>query len=144
MVPWREIRIADALLSPLYHSSITGHFGEEVYESGLLKYRFKMLEDALEAPTTSPDNSCKCVKKREADKARYCTMDGILDISECKRGAPVVISKPHFFLGSPVLRQQFTGLEPERGLHESFFDVDPVSETNAVSFDYLPLCQAMF
>lgn len=109
---------------------MTAHFREEVHEGGLLKYRFKLMEDALEAPNENPDNECKCVKKTASDKAKYCQMSGILDLSACKRGAPVVISKPHFFLGSASLRNKLQGLNPERGLHESFFDVDPVITSN--------------
>lgn len=105
---------------------MTAHFREEVHESGLLKYRFNILEDALEAPIEHPENECWCVKSKPADRQKYCQLNGILDISGCKQGAPVVMSKPHFYLGSPILRNKLQGLSPERGLHESFFDVDPV------------------
>ena len=104
---------------------MTGYFSEERHSAGLLKYRFKIMEAALEAPNNNPDNECKCVKS-EAEKNDFCSIDGILDVSRCQRGAPVVLSKPHFFLGSPVLRNRLKGLEPVREIHESYFDVDPV------------------
>ena len=123
------------------HSTMTAHFREEVHESGLLKYRFKLMEDALAAPHENPDNACMCVKSTAADKEKYCQLDGIVDLSACKKGAPVVISKPHFFLGSQSLRNKLPALNPERGLHESFFDVDPVT-TDAAFRQTCPMFNA--
>ena len=41
--------------------------------------------------------------------------------------APVFISKPHFLDCSPIVLEAVDNLHPDRALHDSFLDVEPVS-----------------
>src|SRR5205085_11866867 len=60
-------------------------------------------------------------------RSSLCTTDGILDISTCKKGAPIVLSSPHFYNGDLSLFQQVYGLKPEKRFHETFLEIEPVS-----------------
>jgi len=43
-------------------------------------------------------------------------------------GAPILMSFPHFYLGSETLREPFEGLEePEQEKHESYVDIHQVN-----------------
>lgn len=39
---------------------------------------------------------------------------------------PVVISPPHFYLGNESLVKAVTGLHPNKRLHQTFVDIEPV------------------
>ena len=39
---------------------------------------------------------------------------------------PVVISPPHFYLGNESLVKAVTGLHPDKKLHQTFVDIEPV------------------
>jgi hypothetical protein len=56
-----------------------------------------------------------------------CKTDGILDVSKCKNGAPIVISGPHFFQGDPMLRMNISGLKPDKDKHETFLEIEPLT-----------------
>ena len=53
--------------------------------------------------------------------------EGIIDVSSCHSKAPIFLSAPHFLHASPSLSEHITGLNPNESLHESFFDVDPIT-----------------
>lgn len=109
------------IFAPELNRSITGHFKEPVVEDQLTKYRFSLFEQDLKKQATS---SCYCSEEKSGDN-KYCSLDGVIDISSCNKRATLVISQPHFFLSSSSLRQPFRGIKPIRSKHESFFDIDP-------------------
>ena len=115
------------LFSPDLNGSIAAYFSEEVEVDGLKKYRFRVFEESLMAPLENEENSCYCAREDHKEIERFCHLDGIIDISPCMGGVPIVLSKPHFFLGSPVLSSKLIGIQPDRSSHESYFDIDPVS-----------------
>ena len=72
-------------------------------------------------------NKCYCPDKEKLiGNIPMCNFNGLLDISSC-RGAPIIISAPHFLYGSPELLDYVKGLEPDLSKHESYIDVDPVT-----------------
>lgn len=87
-----------------------------------------MPDKFFSAPSREPDNACFCTKGNLEHP--LCKTDGILDISTCKKGAPIVISAPHFYKGSPELHNVVKGLKPNKDLHETFLAIEPVSNIN--------------
>ena len=50
------------------------------------------------------------------------------NVTKCKRDSPAFVSRPHFHLADPIYKQQFQyGIQPEEGLHDSSFWVEPKS-----------------
>jgi len=51
-----------------------------------------------------------------------------MDISRCKKGAPIVLSAPHFYKADPYLvNHEVKGLRPEKALHETFLEIEPLT-----------------
>ena len=46
----------------------------------------------------------------------------------CFSDPPIVISAPHFYQGNESLLQTVNGLHPEKSAHETYLDVEPVSQ----------------
>ena len=56
-------------------------------------------------------------------------INGLLNVSTCKFDSPAYVSYPHFYLGDPVLVDQFAegSLKPDPAKHESFISLEPRS-----------------
>ncbi|XP_035232875.1 scavenger receptor class B member 1-like [Stegodyphus dumicola] len=52
---------------------------------------------------------------------------GVLDVSRCYHGAPVLLSLPHFYLADMSYFQQVSGLQPNITAHTSYVIVEPIS-----------------
>lgn len=97
--------------------SIFAEFQREVSHGPVTLYRY-VLPDRLLANT--PENKC------------YCTDDftcraSMINVSPCRKGAPVVMSTPHFYQGDPEDAQQVDGLRPRAEEHETYLDVEPTT-----------------
>lgn len=68
------------------------------------------------------ENRCFC---EQPDK---CREGGVINVSKCRRGAPLMMSAPHFYLGEDKLVDAFEGLSPNKEKHETFLDVMTVSK----------------
>lgn len=56
------------------------------------------------------------------------TLDkSIIDISECNEGAPIILSKPHFYGGPTSLLSLIDGLNPNEADHDIRIEVDPLT-----------------
>lgn len=64
----------------------------------------------------------------------YCTSaldkcpdlpSGVLNVSDCKFGAPAFVSYPHFYLADPVYLDKIDGLSPNRTEHEFSITLEP-------------------
>lgn len=78
---------------------------------------------------TIEENRCFC---EDPDK---CREGGVINVSKCRRGAPIMMSAPHFYLGEEKLVDDIEGLAPVKEKHETFLDVMTVSATRA-TFDH--------
>ena len=65
----------------------------------------------------NPDNAGFCVPG--------CLESGVLDVSSCK-GAPIIVSQPHFYQGSPNYIHAIIGMEPDEQ-YSTLIDIEPVS-----------------
>lgn len=81
------------------------------------------------APASDPENECFCTHP-DGLQHKLCSTDGILDVSRCRKGAPILLSAPHFFMGDPQLRKDVIGLNPEKEEHETFLEIEPVSSNS--------------
>lgn len=55
-----------------------------------------------------------------------CSPMGVLNITDCRYGAPGFVSLPHFFNGDPVLTDAVRGLNPEEERHSFYLTLEPV------------------
>lgn len=55
-----------------------------------------------------------------------CYIDGLMDLSLCQKGAPIAASAPHFYNADPMLAMA-AGLKPQRELHETYLDIEPMT-----------------
>ncbi|KAM7119933.1 platelet glycoprotein 4 isoform 1-T12 [Molossus nigricans] len=104
--------------------SIYAVFGGEINLKGISVFRFILPPKAFASPIQNPDNHCFCTDREISNN---CTYYGILDISKCKDGKPVIISLPHFLHASPEVSEKIEGLRPNEEEHSTFLDVEPIT-----------------
>ncbi|KAG1692631.1 Lysosome membrane protein 2 [Nymphon striatum] len=93
-------------------------YEKNVDHHGISTYRFIAPEDLFADPRTFAPNKCYCTTKP-------CFGKGLLDISSCKKGAPVVMSSPHFYQAAKEYQDAVVGLTPDKTKHETLLDVEP-------------------
>lgn len=108
-----------------FNRTITAIYKKKIVQSGVTRYRFVIPKSIFGAPLKESENECYCTKKNIAQRERFCSLTGILDIGGCNEGVPAVISCPHFFMGDYLLSAPFDGLDPQETKHESYFDLEP-------------------
>ncbi|OWK06378.1 CD36 [Cervus elaphus hippelaphus] len=99
-------------------------FGAEINLKGIPVYRFVLPPRVFASPLQNPDNHCFCTEKIIS---KDCTLYGALDISKCKEGKPVYISRPHFLHASPEIAEPIEGLSPNEEEHSTYLDVEPIT-----------------
>lgn len=90
------------------------------YESvqGVPAYRFKVPKEIL-ANTT--DNAGFCIPEGN------CLGSGVLNVSICKNGAPIIMSMPHFYQADEKFISAIDGMHPNKEYHETFVDINPLT-----------------
>ncbi|KAM5194692.1 lysosome membrane protein 2 [Mantella aurantiaca] len=71
--------------------------------------------------TINPGNAGFCVP------AGNCLPSGLLNVSECKQGAPIILSSPHFYQADEQIIKSIEGISPNRDDHQTFLDVNPLT-----------------
>ncbi|XP_003742454.1 lysosome membrane protein 2 [Galendromus occidentalis] len=85
--------------------------------NGLDTKRFTIPASMFASGNQIEENRCFC---EHPDK---CREGGVINVSKCRRGAPLIMSAPHFYLGEDKLIDEFEGLSPNKEKHETFLDV---------------------
>ena len=88
---------------------------------GVDAFRFTFVNSTFQSAFTNPEN------------ARWGSFnpDGLIFLGPTQDPViPVFGSKPHFLDGDPILLEKVNGLNPNRELHESFLDVEPITGAN--------------
>ncbi|XP_038213420.1 sensory neuron membrane protein 2-like [Zerene cesonia] len=94
----------------------------EVYNMSALYYEIDKM--AFAAKSANPGNKCFC-QKNWSSKHDGCLMMGLMNLMPCK-GAPAILSLPHFYLASEELLDYFDGgIKPDHDKHTSFVYMDP-------------------
>lgn len=69
-----------------------------------------------------PKNSCYCTGERSSCPD---VLSGVQNVSDCRFGAPVFASFPHYYLADPAYVNAVDGLSPNRSLHEFSLSLEP-------------------
>ncbi|CAL8263156.1 unnamed protein product [Boreogadus saida] len=56
-----------------------------------------------------------------------CLGTGVLKVSVCREGAPIVVSFPHFYQADPKYINGVEGMTPNKEDHETYLDLEPTS-----------------
>ncbi|KAJ8286655.1 hypothetical protein GJAV_G00041630 [Gymnothorax javanicus] len=107
------------IFSPDLCRSIHMKFVKDVQIKGIPAYRFAPPRDVLASKEENPSNAGFCVPADE------CLGTGVLKVSVCRKGAPVVVSFPHFYHGDEKYINAIGGLSPNQEDHETFLDINP-------------------
>ncbi|XP_073727741.1 lysosome membrane protein 2 [Misgurnus anguillicaudatus] len=94
-------------------------FEKEVKVKGIPAYRFTPPRATLASGKNNPENEGFCVTPEK------CLDDGVLDVSVCRNGAPVVVSFAHFNLGDKKYSDAIEGVSPLHERHQTFLDLNP-------------------
>ncbi|XP_053181867.1 lysosome membrane protein 2a isoform X2 [Scomber japonicus] len=94
---------------------------EDVDVKGIQAFRFAPPNDVLMAPKDNPNNEGFCVP------AGDCLGTGVLKVSVCREGAPIVVSFPHFYQADRKYIEAVDGLNPNKEEHETYLDLQPTT-----------------
>lgn len=110
--------------------SIYAEYQKDVQHGALTLYRHVLPERLL---AKTPDTECFCIDN-------FTCRASMINVAPCRKGAPVVMSTPHFYQGSPEDSNQL-GLEPVAEEHETYLDIEP---NTGVTFRAAKRIQANF
>ncbi|XP_066501919.1 lysosome membrane protein 2 [Hoplias malabaricus] len=96
-------------------------FEKEVEVKGIPAYRYTPPRDVLASGKNNPENEGFCLDKKN------CLDDGVLNVAVCRKGAPVIFSFPHFYLGDQKYVDAIEGLKPVHEHHQTFLDLNPTT-----------------
>uniref|UniRef100_A0A8B9JYQ8 Uncharacterized protein n=1 Tax=Astyanax mexicanus TaxID=7994 RepID=A0A8B9JYQ8_ASTMX len=96
-------------------------FEKEVKVKGIPAYRYTPPRAVLASGKNNPENEGFCL-----DPAN-CLDDGVLNVAVCRKGAPVIVSFPHFYLGDKKYADAIDGLSPVHEHHQTYLDLNPTT-----------------
>eukprot|EP00066_Takifugu_rubripes_P002988 XP_003965271.1 PREDICTED: lysosome membrane protein 2 isoform X1 [Takifugu rubripes] len=109
------------IFTPDLCRSIYMEFEKDVEVKGIAAYRFTPPRSVLASKEENPANEGFCVSPKE------CLGTGLLKVSPCRKGAPVVASFPHFHLADEKYVDAIKGMSPQREHHQTFLDLNPTT-----------------
>lgn len=109
------------IFTPDLCRSIYMEFEKDVEVKGIPAYRFTPPRSVLASKEENPANEGFCVSPQE------CLGTGLLKVSPCRKGAPVVASFPHFHLADDKYVSAIEGMSPQREHHQTFLDLNPTT-----------------
>ncbi|CAI4224912.1 unnamed protein product [Auanema sp. JU1783] len=106
-------------------------YDRDVTVQGIKAYRFVL--PASEFDWTEPSNCGFCVPLAygayNLPKNSTCMPSGLLDISGCSAGAPIMISKAHFYQAHPLVQSFVPRFKPNYDDDETTLDIEPNTGT---------------
>ncbi|XP_034458494.1 lysosome membrane protein 2c [Hippoglossus hippoglossus] len=93
----------------------------DVTVKGVNGYRFVPPSEVFANMTVNPANAGFCVP------AGKCLGSGLLNVSVCKQGAPIIMSSPHFYQADEKIIKDVFGMVPKKEYHETFIDINPLT-----------------
>ncbi|KAF5894665.1 lysosome membrane protein 2-like, partial [Clarias magur] len=100
--------------------SIYATFESELSIRGIPAYRFVPPSSVFANSTINPDNTGFCV-------GGNCLSSGLLNVSVCKEGAPIIMSSPHFYQADEKFVDDIFGMRPRKEEHETAIDIHPLT-----------------
>ncbi|AWP15161.1 putative lysosome membrane protein 2-like [Scophthalmus maximus] len=101
--------------------SLYALYEKDVTVKGLAGYRFVPPSEVFANMTVNPANAGFCVP------AGNCLGSGLLNVSPCKQGAPIIMSSPHFYQADEKYVKDVFGMAPKKELHETTIDINPLT-----------------
>ena len=98
---------------------------------GVETLKFAIPKEFYDAPSKFPRNRCFCTKEEE--EKTQCDNDGVMDVSVCRKDAPILMSAPHFWRAGNYTKG-IDGLNPDDKLHQTVIEVEPVSINSSKFF----------
>lgn len=96
-------------------------YEEDVTVKGIPGYRFSPPSKVFGNMTVNPDNTGFCVPPGN------CLGSGVLNVSVCKQGAPIIMSSPHFYQADDKYVEDIFGMKPNKELHQTAIDINPLT-----------------
>ncbi|XP_077984815.1 platelet glycoprotein 4-like [Glandiceps talaboti] len=96
--------------------SLDAEFDQPTSVHGIDCNRFHISKKTLASPEENPDNIGFCTPD-----ANHCLPSGLLNMSNCQHGAPVVLSFPHFLYADPSVI--LPNMNPQKEEHETILDI---------------------
>lgn len=93
------------------------YYTEEEQIDGLKVYKYASTERSVDNGTQYSENLCFSYGDS--------LPSGVMNVSSCRYGAPVVVSFPHFYAADPYYLQFVDGLKPEQEKHEFYMKMEP-------------------
>ncbi|KAI4887791.1 hypothetical protein NFI96_005766 [Prochilodus magdalenae] len=100
--------------------SLYATFESEVSVLGIPAFRFVPPSEVFANMTVNPDNAGFCT-------GGNCLGSGLLNVSVCKQGAPIIMSSPHFYQADEKFVQDVYGMQPRKEEHQTAIDINPVN-----------------
>ncbi|XP_017266073.1 lysosome membrane protein 2c [Kryptolebias marmoratus] len=101
--------------------SLYALYTEDVTVRGVPGYRFVPPYEVFANLTVNPSNAGFCVPPGN------CLGSGLLNVSACKQGAPIIMSSPHFYQADEKFAQDVFGMEPKKEHHQTAIDINPLT-----------------
>ncbi|XP_040915173.1 lysosome membrane protein 2c [Toxotes jaculatrix] len=101
--------------------SLYALYEEDVTVKGIPGYRFVPPSEVFANLTVNPSNAGFCVPPGN------CLGSGLLNVSPCKQGAPIIMSPPHFYQADERFAQDVFGMKPNKEQHETTIDINPLT-----------------
>ena len=128
--------------------SIWLEYDEETDVSGIDAFRFRPGLDVFDMGMS--ENFCYCphflecaaIKDDEYDRKpceAFGCMDGLIQVAGCLK-APIAMSAPHFYNSDKSLLDAVSGLKPDRDLHDTILDVEPISGLSLNAHKRIQVC----
>ncbi|KAJ8338941.1 hypothetical protein SKAU_G00357270 [Synaphobranchus kaupii] len=101
--------------------SIYAQYEKDVSVRGIPAYRFVPPSEVFANFTVNPANAGFCVPPGT------CLPSGLLNVSVCKQGAPIIMSSPHFYQADEKFVHDVFGMKPKKEYHETALDINPLT-----------------
>uniref|UniRef100_A0A4W4FFP9 Scavenger receptor class B, member 2c n=1 Tax=Electrophorus electricus TaxID=8005 RepID=A0A4W4FFP9_ELEEL len=105
--------------------SLYSTFEAERSVKGIPVYRFVPPFEVFANKSVNPANAGFCL-------GGNCLGSGLLNVSVCKTGAPIIMSCPHFYHADEQFAQSVYGMRPRKEEHETAIDINPSSFSRVV------------
>ncbi|XP_022079488.1 lysosome membrane protein 2-like isoform X2 [Acanthaster planci] len=103
--------------------SISAVYEKETEVRDISTWRYVGPPEAFANATENPDNAGFCTPN-----TTFCLPSGLLNVSNCQFGAPIVMSLPHFlYCDRDKVIDLVHGVEPQKEVHQTFFDIEPMT-----------------
>ncbi|GFO09155.1 scavenger receptor class b, member 2 [Plakobranchus ocellatus] len=119
--PWTEKSETKYLFSSDLCRSLGLTYSDEVTVKGIPLYKFVAPDIMFGNVSTNPYNAGFCTPPGN------CLPAGLLNVSACRSGSPIVMSMPNFLGCDESVQNYVEGIRPIREDHESHIDVEPIT-----------------